>query len=180
QFKIFDHSPGNSISEGLTGADYIYTIMEFFTDHRFDTGGTDIKGDIIMFLQLVCLLASFFSLLQIQFTLYLIYCELFRDNSPVKNGRGITPPRPRNRIILLSHYQENRSHFLYIAPGPAFHRCPVLYSPPPHCRKAGNCCLSPDRLPPLCCRRSLRACRCNSSSCCLLSGSPPQFPARRS
>src|SRR5699024_12624213 len=75
---------------------------------------------------------------------------------------------------------ENRSHFLYIAPGPAFHRCPVLYSPPPHCRKAGNCCLSPDRLPPLCCRRSLRACRCNSSSCCLLSGSPPQFPARRS
>src|SRR5699024_12577921 len=63
QFKIFDHSPGNSISEGLTGADYIYTIMEFFTDHRFDTGGTDIKGDIIMFLQLVCLLASLFSLL---------------------------------------------------------------------------------------------------------------------
>src|SRR5699024_11776641 len=104
QFKIFDHSPGNSISEGLTGADYIYTIMEFFTDHRFDTGGTDIKGDIIMFLQLVCLLASFFSFLYIQFTLYLIYCELFRENSPVKKwtGNHSSPsPKPDNTSLTL-------------------------------------------------------------------------------
>lgn len=75
QIKIFYFPFGYCIREGLASAYDVDAIMEFLTNDRLHTRGTDIQGNIIMFLQLICLLASLFQLYlsySLHYTFYIV------------------------------------------------------------------------------------------------------------